>query len=202
MQAMALKSSELEAAHARAAADQANYEAREAQAAHRRKEDRQNRQQMMGEREKNRQRKLQALGGREWDAEKKEDDYAPDRTRGAKRGAHGGIAGSRYAQPDSEPQGEEEEHRSQQMSRGRGRGRGGRGRGREGRDGGPSRPQREAEQLPPSAADFPELPLAAPRDAEGEGIKPTTLEFPIKKSLASPGDIRSWADQVEGALSP
>ncbi|KAF2098310.1 hypothetical protein NA57DRAFT_57471 [Rhizodiscina lignyota] len=202
MQAMALKSSQLEAAHARAADDLAKFEAREAQAAVRRKEDRQNRQQMMGEREKNRQRKLQALGGREWDAEKKEEDYAPDRIRGASRGAHGGVAGSRYAQRDAEAHEDGEEQKNYFAPRGRGRGRGGRGRGRDNRDGPSSRAEKGPEQVPPAASDFPELPISKPREAEGDEKKPQTLEFPVKKSLASPGDIRSWADQVEGALSP
>lgn len=206
LEAMKIKSSELEAAHARSTADAANFEAREAHAAQRRKEDRQNRQQMMSEREKNRQRKLQALGGREWDAEKKEEDFAPA-NRGARRGAHGGIGGSRYAVEAREadvPDRQEEKG----GSRGRGRGRGGRGRGRGGILGAQTK---DEPQLPPNASDFPELPGAV-RKSEDTSVSPAKLDFPIKsvseKQLGAsmiPSQaqhIKSWADQVEDPLSP
>lgn len=207
LEAMKIKSSQLEAAHARSAADLANFEAREERAAQRRKEDRQNRQQMMGERERNRQRKLQALGGREWDAEKKEEDFAPD-SRGARRGAHGGIAGSRYAAPDNggaDGQGYREDYTTE---RGRGRGRGGRGRGRGGIVGAATK---DEPQSVPHASDFPELP-GSTQQAGAANLAPIPLEFPIKglseKKLgasmipAEAEHIKSWADQVEDPTSP
>ncbi|KAH5992093.1 hypothetical protein HBI84_162530 [Parastagonospora nodorum] len=108
---MRSKNEALQTAHARAEADLANFEAREAVLkkkdverkkvlAEKQKAERQNRQQMMGEREKNRLRKLNAQGGREWDFEKEEgfSGTGEEKRRGAARGAHGGIAGSRHAE--------------------------------------------------------------------------------------------------------
>lgn len=156
MRNMRLKNAKILAAHEKSTADQEAFEAREKAAAERRKEDRQNRQAMMGEREKNRQRKLQAQGGREWDSEKKDEDFGPA-FRGARRGAHGGVSGSRYAKGETAPSSVAQWVESQAVvieETGRG-GRGGRGRGRGGRGGGPGY---QTQQAPPIASDFPELP--------------------------------------------
>jgi hypothetical protein len=97
--AIRLKNASLEAAHARAEADEQNYRERETQAQiderEKLKKERQNRQQMIGERERNAQRKLKAMGGREWDLEKTEQEE--DRGGRARRGAHGGVVGERYS---------------------------------------------------------------------------------------------------------
>lgn len=204
MRNMAIKNAALAAAHERSTADAEAFEAREAAAAHRRKEDRLNRQQMMGEREKNRQRKLQALGGREWDAEKKEEDFRIGvAERGARRGAHGGVAGSRYAvgergrqdlfaaapspmqQEVQDPVSQWVESQAREVfgERGRGRGRGGRGRGRGrgGRENGEHQQQKQ-QQAPPMASDFPDLPAVSVAKVQPNDIKPaTTLQFPHKK---------------------
>ncbi|KAF1809750.1 hypothetical protein P152DRAFT_147914 [Eremomyces bilateralis CBS 781.70] len=229
LQAMQLKNESLLAAHARAEADLASFEAREAEAARKQVVDRQNRQQMMGERERNRQRKLKAVGGREWDAEKKEEDFAESR-RVARRGAHGGVVGGHPASAAPEDGGAEDGSRSY-ASRGRGQGRG-RGReGRGGRGGrdvsrGGEKSVKEKQQAPPTASDFPDLP-ATSKDTEPEVNPPTKLEFPIKPAndaekvaiidkskanatndtdilttLSPAGEKKSWADQVEGTLSP
>lgn len=199
MRSMALKNAELQAAHEKSAADAEAFAAREAAAAQRRREDRVNRQQMMGERERNRMRKLQSQGGREWDSEKKEEDFR-GAERGARRGAYGGVAGSRYAVGEREQfaqtssmaeaqdpvsQWVESQAREVFGDRGRGRGRGGRGRGR-GRGGrengdGAQRPQVQVPQAPPTASDFPDLPAAS--GAKPSDVKPAaTLQFPNKKT--------------------
>jgi hypothetical protein len=204
---MSLKNAALLEAHARSIADQESFEAREAVALQRRKEERVNRQQMMGEREKNRQRKLQAVGGREWDMEKNEEDFK-DEGRRAKRGAHGGIGGSRYAsaapagsvpaaaQPEDSGEGLQIRGFAER-GRGRGRGRGGRGRGDHGGGGrgdhgGAARGghKNQTVQSPPSASDFPDLPLAAATPSKAEDVKPpATLDFPIKpKPATTEGD--------------
>jgi hypothetical protein len=235
--AMSLKNAALLEAHARSQADQELFEAREAVAQQRRKEDRINRQQMMGEREKNRQRKLQAVGGREWDMEKKEEDFKEEGRR-ARRGAHGGISGSKYAtvtpavapQPDDSSDGFQIRGHSER-GRGRGRGRGGRGRG-DGSGTARGGHQHQPVQSPPSAADFPDLPVGSSAPKEEDVKPPATLDFPIKPKAAategsstapdtsdlkekpklnhlssfgfsSPsGEKKSWADQVEGLNSP
>lgn len=192
---MRSKNAALQTAHARAEADLANFEAREAVLkkkdverkkvlAEKQKAERQNRQQMMGEREKNRLRKLNAQGGREWDFEKEEgfSGTGEEKRRGATRGAHGGIAGSRHAEaPVSVEQVEDAGNQHYGQGRGRGRGRGGRG-GRGGHDGSrPTEHKKRGEQHPPSASDFPELPSAT---VEKNGDGPKTLEFPVKGKAA------------------
>jgi hypothetical protein len=197
---MKLKNARLTEAHARSQADQELFEQREAVALQRRKEERLNRQQMMGEREKNRQRKLQAVGGREWDAEKNEEDFKEEGRR-AKRGAHGGIGGSRYAsaapaapaatttQQQESREGFEVRGVGERGGRGRGRGRGGRGRGDHA---GPARGggnKNQSIQSPPTAADFPDLPLAAATPSKAEDVKPpATLDFPIKPKPITTGE--------------
>jgi hypothetical protein len=206
--AMKLKNARLTEAHARSQADQELFEQREAVALQRRKEERLNRQQMMGEREKNRQRKLQAVGVREWDMEKNEEDFKEEGRR-AKRGAHGGIGGSRYAtatttapaaaatQTWESGDGFEVRGAGERGGRGRGRGRGGRGRGDHagsargggGGGGGGGGNKNQSVQSPPTAADFPDLPLAAATPSRGEDVKPpATLEFPIKPKPGSTED--------------
>ena len=190
---MRSKNEALQTAHARAEADQANFEAREAVLkqqeverkrlqAEKQKADRQNRQQMMGEREKNRQRKLNAQQGREWDFQKEDgfDGTGEERRRGAQRGAHGGVASSRHAVPSADFHEETHESHSQ---RGGGRGRGRGGRGGRGGHASSSRPDgrhgAESHQHPPTTADFPELPSAA-QAASKSADAPKTLDFPIK----------------------
>jgi len=189
---MRSKNAALQTAHARAEADLANFEAREAVLkkkdverkkvlAEKQKAERQNRQQMMGEREKNRLRKLNAQGGREWDFEKEEGftGTGEEKRRGAARGAHGGIVGSRHVEEVSAEQ--VEDAGNQNYARGRGRGRGGRG-GRGAHDGSrPAEHKKRGEQHPPSASDFPELPSAS---VEKNGDAPKTLDFPVKGKAA------------------
>lgn len=200
---MRSKNEALQTAHARAEADLANFEAREAVLkkkdverkkvlAEKQKAERQNRQQMMGEREKNRQRKLNAQGGREWDFEKEEgfSGTGEEKRRGAARGAHGGIAPSRPAEPVSAEQVEDAGNQSYGRGRGRGRGsRGGRG-GRGDHDGSrQTHNQKRGEQHPPSASDFPELPVAT---ADKNGTGPKTLDFPVKgKATEAPAGTES-----------
>ncbi|KAF2434245.1 hypothetical protein EJ08DRAFT_646678 [Tothia fuscella] len=229
--AMSLKNAALLEAHTRSQRDQESFEANEAIAQQRRKEERANRQQMMGEREKNRQRKLQAVGGREWDTEKNEEDFrdtANDRK--ARRGAHGGIGGSRHASAASE-QGEDLIPGFQikgSAERGRGRGRGGRGRGRGGNDSSAPHTPRQQPQAPPSTSDFPDLPATTKKTEETKAHTPLTFPNKAKAApkesgtpataktdakpklphqasfgLSSPaGEKKSWADQVEGVTSP
>lgn len=209
MRSMALKNAELQAAHEKSAADAEAFAAREAAAAQRRREDKVNRQQMMGERERNRMRKLQSQGGREWDSEKREEDFRQER--GARRGAFGGIAGSRFAVGEREgfaqgvsmaeaqdpvSQWVESQAREVFGDRGRGRGRGGRGRGR-GRGGrengdGVLRPKAQMPLAPPMPSDFPDLPAASV--AKANDVKPAAmLQFPTKKAT-KPEDGREEKD--------
>ena len=188
---MRIKNEARQTAHARAEADKGNFEAREAvmrqqdlerkkALAEKQKAERQSRQQMMGEREKNRQRKLKAQQGREWDLEKEDgfSGFGDDRRRGATRGAHGGIAPSRPAENGFS--GEQYTDSMAQSGRGRGRGRGGRGGGRGGRgdyEGAGSRPteQKKHDNVPPSAADFPELPPAKGKATETKEAEPEQI---------------------------
>ena len=167
MHAIKLKNVNLEAAHARAEADQASFHAREAEAQEKRKQERQNRQQMMGEREKNRLRKLKAVGGREWDVEKGSDHAAEHEQDGRsqfRRGAYGGVvsnrsSGGERADEDTAELAEQAQARPGFREGGRGRGRG-RGRGEaDGGRGGRQTTQRrgDTEQQAPEAADFPPL---------------------------------------------
>ena len=188
MRTMSLKNAALQAAHERAQQDEAAFSAREEAAAVRRKEERQNRLQMNGERERNRQRKLQAVGGREWDAEKKEEEYAPDEKRGARRGAHGAVVGSissRHTPDEGSADVSGPPRRGAHGDRERGRGRG-RGRGGAGARGG--RPDNDAQQhgqprptqSPPKASDFPDLPASTAPIDSSEVKAPAKLDFPIK----------------------
>ena len=225
--AMSLKNKALTEAHQKALADQDAFAAREKQAAERRKVERVERQAMNNEREANRQRKLKVMGGREWDAEKNEEDFR-DEGRRARRGAHGGVTGTRgdvQSSGDGEnvPNGHEGGHRG----RG-GRGRGGRGRGR-GDHGHTVTPQhREKTQSVPTSADFPDLPATSTPVKSGAPSAPKDLDFPGKKKAADApkvdvdtqssdarpkldkqssfgftptGEKRSWADEVD-ASSP
>lgn len=168
MEAIKLKNVLLEAAHARAEADEASFNEREAQAQEKRRQERQNRQQMMGEREKNRLRKMKAVGGREWDAEKSEMDAVEAAGRSQfRRGAYGGVAFDRQSIPsgadisqetheDRDPWAPTEEVRGGFRERGRGRGRGqGRGRGSTQHSRNDQRSARERGLLVPE--DFPAL---------------------------------------------
>lgn len=222
---MSIKNRSLAEAHARAEADRQSSEKREQQAVVRRREERVDRQQMMGERERNRQRKLGARGGREWDVEKEEEEVEGGaRGRGGgMRGAHGGVVGSRGDLGDGRfVRVEDEQGQGQAQDgfeirgnadQGRGRGRGGRGRGGRGRGDGErgGAQQRQQRQAPPTADDFPELPAKALQVEGAAEAKVSTLSEPTNKKdlkidalgLASPGgEKKSWADQVEGTMSP
>lgn len=210
---MRSKNEALQTAHARAEADQANFEAREAVLkkqdverkkllAEKQKAERQNRQQMMGEREKNRLRKLNAQGGREWDFEKEEgfSGTGEERRRGAVRGAHGGIAPSRGVDDNQHTRSLEESEDTGSMSnhRGRGRGRGGRGSrgGRGDHDGSRTQANKAREQQkPPSAADFPDLPT--PTTSSQDAPK-KTLDFPIKAKGAEAAQSTSAETERPG----
>ncbi|KIV98808.1 uncharacterized protein PV09_08963 [Verruconis gallopava] len=192
--AMSLKNKALTEAHEKAQADQDAFAEREKIAAEKRRIERLERQALMGEREKNRQRKLQVMSGREWDAGKNEDDFK-DEGRRARRGAHGGIAGTRHAAPvggegdgDVPNGGDGAQRDGHEGSRGRGRGRGGRGRGRgdhHNHHHHHSTPhKKDVQQSVPTSADFPELPSAAPPPKTDGGL-PRDLEFPLKKKAAT-----------------
>ena len=212
---MRIKNEARQSAHARAEADKGKFEAREAvmqkedverkkALAEKQKAERQSRQQMMGEREKNRQRKLKAQQGREWDFEKEEgfSGLGDERRRGATRGAHGGIAPSRPV--ENEFNGDDYREPMAQSSRGRGRGRGGRGSrgGRGDHDGGASRfpaEQAKRENVPPSAADFPELPPTKTKATEVKESEPERPTIQKQDSFGLPSPLekgRSWADEV------
>lgn len=91
-----LTAAKREAAHAAAAADEAEFLAREEAAATRRKAEAANRRVLDQERERNRARKLKGQGGREWDEGKRAEDFAAERgRRGARRGMHGGVVAAR-----------------------------------------------------------------------------------------------------------
>jgi hypothetical protein len=191
---MSLKNKALTEAHEKAQADQEAFDTREKLAAERRKEERINRQAMMGEREKNRMRKLQALGGREWDAEKNEDDFK-DEGRRARRGAHGGITGSRHSMPmKGEAEGEMPEIGEGGQRSGYGSLRGGRGRGSRGGRGRGDYHQfisqkHDKAQTVPTAADFPNLPAATPLPkSDDRPSAPKDLEFPNKKKTTTVAD--------------
>ncbi|MCJ1324993.1 hypothetical protein MMC10_001655 [Thelotrema lepadinum] len=95
LEAIKLKNSKLEAAHALAEADAASFEAREQAAKTRRREEGIARKAMEGEREKNRLRKLGARERREWDEGKVEGHRmgGEREERGARRGVYGGVVG-------------------------------------------------------------------------------------------------------------
>jgi hypothetical protein len=206
--AMSLKNKALTEAHEKAQKDQEAYTEREQRAAERRKVEKAERQVMMGERERNRERKLKAFGGREWDAEKNEEDFRDDGRR-ARRGAHGGVTGSRYGAPEqgdgAVPEGHESSHHGGYSTfRGdRGRGRGGRGGGR-GRGDHSSTPQRH--QAPPKAEDFPDLPATAPPTKSDAPSVPKDLEFPNKKKAtpdaSTPDKLNTTSDGKKEAERP
>ncbi|KAK8157534.1 hypothetical protein BKA80DRAFT_291148 [Phyllosticta citrichinensis] len=236
MTAIKLKNESLTAAHARAEADLAQYQKREAEAAakaaQRAKAERQNRQVMMGERERNRMRKLNAVSGREWDVDKEEGFGGTERgARGARRGAHGGVVGSRgapgnEAEVDQQPASVDSHDKTHAPQPGGGRGgRGGRrGGGRRASGGGNHAPAASttAPQSVPTAADFPDLPLAsataAPSSKTDNAAAAPQLSFPKAAKEATNGtpaatDLStaqkesfgvsalkgtSWADQVDG----
>lgn len=197
MEAIKLKNQSLEAAHARAEADQASFNAREAEEREKMKLERQNRQQMMGERERNRLRKLNAQGGRDWDMDK-EEESAP-LSRGSRPAADRKDQDlSQYIYQDDD--------RGGYRGRGRGRGRGGRGRG-----GVESSSGRDALKSPPqqrilAASDFPSLPKTQPPPKSGT---PQRVERGIKSPQSSghtsptteskgPGtNNTSWAEEME-----
>lgn len=232
MARMTLRNSELTERHARAEADRASFDKREEVAKEvakqRIKEERRDRQQMMGEREKNRMRKLKAMEGREWDAEKQEADYdhkaAGQGTKEARRGAHGGVVGSRGDEAAAAGFGGQQEDYNDgreymyRENRGRGGGRG-RGAGRGGRGG---RGNDAGQQRAPQHEDFPDLPAAATSTAKSEsGTQAPALSFPKKAAvvqesapaagaatppldMSTPRDepgSKSWADMVESAAT-
>ncbi|KAL5114504.1 hypothetical protein ACEQ8H_007594 [Pleosporales sp. CAS-2024a] len=208
LESMRSKNEALLTAHARAEADLANFEAREAVLkrkdverkkllAEKQRAERQNRQQMMGEREKNKQRKLNAQGGREWDLSKVDgfSGTGEEKRRGAPSGVHGAIAPSRHTHNavSAEPAVQEEAASQNHHARGRGRGgRRGRGGGRGARDDhdgarDATQPKRAAQAPPPSAADFPELPLSTAHK-NGNRTTPKTLHLPAKKKATTTDD--------------
>lgn len=198
MEAIKLKNATIEAAHARAEADEANFRQMEAKAAAKAIQERQNRQQMMGEREKNRLRKLNALGGREWDAEKAEEDASDDKHDGRsrfRRGAHGGVASGR-SNDDVQTEGDTLlEARDGPQGRGRGQGRRGgtaRGRGRGGQQG----PQndRKGETSVPTADEFPAL--GAVKQSSGGAVDM------LLSSESQARNGQSWADEMESPIVP
>lgn len=224
--AMSLKNKALTEAHEKALADQDAFAVREKEAAAKRKVETAERKVMMGEREANRQRKLKVMGGREWDAEKNEEDFK-DEGRRARRGAHGGVTGSRHETLPSAV-GDEVDDGRDGGQRGRGgRGRGGRGRGRGEHNNVAPSPRPAKTQSVPKTEDFPDLPASAtPVKTDAAPSKLKDLEFPNKKKNADvpkvdtdlksaegkpkldsqtsfgftpKGEKKSWADQVEAA---
>ncbi|KZF21060.1 hypothetical protein L228DRAFT_248822 [Xylona heveae TC161] len=218
LESIKLKNKELEEAHRRAEADEASFRQREKLAQAKVREERQNRQALEGERERNRQRKLKALQGREWDAEKNEEDYNQDRSRGSqfRRGAYGGVAydGARpgYGANDGQYDGDSYAPRG---GRDRGNFRGGRGRGG-GRGGGghressaPNHSEKQQQpQKPPTADDFPALPggssekIAEEKTSDKDNVSsqapetaPSSIQMP--ESTDAKG---TWAEQVEAGM--
>lgn len=204
--AMKIKNAALVAAHEASIADAESFEAREAIAAQRRREEGVKRKELLGEREKNRIRKLKAQQGREWDVGKEE----REEERGSRRGAFGGVVGSRVNR--DEPRMMDDGDDAGRGGRGGFRGgRGGRGRG--GQRGGSNQTQQRdtkdstASQSIPRPSDFPDLPASS--GVKEESKAPTKLEFPNKKpeskwsvglepiTLEPSKDKLSWADQVE-----
>jgi hypothetical protein len=174
--------------------DSAAYARKEKEMAKKRVEEQKNARAMDMERAKNRQRKLAAQGGREWDSEKQESDIVDGRGRGRSseyvRGGHGGVirgglAGSRFAQADSEDGG------GQSV-----RGRGGfeiKGRGNRGSRGG-SRGGKSISAPVSTPDDFPELPTAPKPSTDETKIAAQQVKLPIDKPA---GD---WAEEMATPL--
>ncbi|KAI9835927.1 MAG: hypothetical protein M1819_001825 [Sarea resinae] len=207
---IALKNASLEAAHARAEADEEAFQEREQQAQAKRREERQNRHILEGEREKNRLRKLKAVQGREWDAEKKEEDYSGRGGRGNasqfRRGAYGGVAydGGASGAAGGEESREEVASRAgrggMRGSRGRGGIAGGRGRGGYGGPSSTSDRNTTSTSTPPKQADFPPLPASAgtptPQNTSGPSVA-TVQEGQARDPVSG----SSWAEQVEASAN-
>lgn len=223
MEAIKLKNTAREEAHARATADEEHFQANEAEAAVRRRQERQQRQAMIGEREKNRLRKEKAMQGREWDMEK-QDRAEDNRGSGSRRGAYGGVVagvgGGRSVEGWVENQaqaaadgyvgdGNPYQGRGGHEGRGRGRGRGRGGRGRGGlqsddRQGGggahiPINPQ---PQMPPKASDFPALPAQSSKTQPlSQKRQPPTSQASLQPS-APVAEAPSWAEEMEDSAPP
>lgn len=213
IEAMKIKNTALEEAHARAAADEASFRAGEAKAREKARKERQERQVMMSEREKNRERKLKSIKSRDWDAAKPEQEEP--RGGGSRRGAYGGVVGGaakgrgvegwladQAHQTDYEDVGDGlvESGVGESPARGgrggRGRGRGGRGRGGSER-GGASKAGAVEVQQPPKANDFPALPAndAAKGTTEAVQAEKAAPEAPKLQTKHIKGP--SWADQMD-----
>ena len=202
MEAVKLKNQSLEAAHARAEADEAAFNEREAEVQAKRKVERQNRQQMISEREKNRLRKMNAMGGREWDASKDEDADASGSSsvRGSqfRRGAHGGVAGARPT-PEEEFRPSDYLFNENGSFRGRGRG-GGRGRGR-GRGGAEAEigAGSARQQSVPTTTDFPSLPTTIKEGTGSTAAGGTSTPSKPSAGGGSAAQKKSWAEEMESS---
>ena len=217
MDSIKLKNASLEAAHARASADEARFMEREKEAAARAAAEKKTQAEMMRERERNKAWKLERGGGREWDEGKEE--QSAGRGGGFRRGAHGGIGGSRWGGGEEVmPEGswgdvDDAEFRGRG---GRGRGRGGRGRGRgderargrggRGRGGASNAHSSQSVQAVPDSSEFPALaPTSKDKNATAEqkttgaAAEPNSQDRGTAdaKPKPAPKTKESWAEQMD-----
>ncbi|KAL9053573.1 MAG: hypothetical protein Q9162_004670 [Coniocarpon cinnabarinum] len=212
MQAMKVKNTELEQAHARSQADEESFRANEAALKGRQKQDRVNRQVMLTERERNAQRKMQAQQGRDWDVSKQEADIVDRPQRRPMRGAHGGVArdpaveSAQYTVNSTD-----NSMRADAPNPIRGGARGGRGRGRGAFRGGSGNAHQTApstkSQSVPSDGDFPALNDSAHRagaqqptsklDTSNAHTEPAINRTDSYGATMTPaGEKSSWAEQM------
>lgn len=219
MEAIKLKNTALEQAHARQKADEESFQASEAAAKQRQKQERVNRQAMLSEREKIAQRKMQAQSGRDWDASKDEADVVDRPHRRPMRGAHGGVAGFDRTQDVADSnRATFQENIVDDFGRGRGSSRGGRGRGRgAGRGGrGASRasgPNGQVQNIP-TAQDFPALHTPGPKESPFKSSEsrtqkldtsvnenhPKTNRVDSLGAVLTPEEKKSWAEQMDDSM--
>ncbi|KAI9657850.1 MAG: hypothetical protein M1831_004086 [Alyxoria varia] len=215
MESVRLKNVSLEAAHARASADEARFMEREKEAAERAAAEKKTQAEMMRERERNKAWKLERGGGREWDEGKEQQlESGSGRGSGFRRGAHGGVGGSKWgggeeAMPegswgdvenDAGFRGRGGRGRGRGGGRGRGRGdergrgRGGRGRGGNNFDHAPSTKHDQA--VVPDSSEFPALAPAshnenASSESKGTGAAQDPAPTPSQQTK------ESWAEQMD-----
>ena len=212
MEAMKVKNSNLEEAHARQKADEESFRANEAATKERNRQERANRQAMLSEREKNAQRKMQAQQGRDWDVSKEESDVVDKPHTRPMRGAHGGIARELFSPADGLDSRSGRDSQTRGTPDNRGNQRGGRGRGRGGMRRGDfqgephsSRNNRPSQTVP-NAQDFPALSGGA----EPHQNDPPKIDTAVSATRPEParvdslgvavtpaGEQRSWADQMD-----
>ena len=215
MEAIKLKNTALEEAHARQKADEESFQASEAAAEHRQKQERLDRQAMLNEREKIAQRKMKALGGRDWDASKDEAAIVDRPHRRPMRGAHGGVVKDVHTQSAPTQNEDVQDVTNNESYSGRGRLRGSRGRnrtnGRGGRQGTKLSRPNDPTQTVPTAQDFPTLQPTGEALSEGKPSvkaankidtsdghdRPAPSRVDSLGVIVTPGgESKSWAEQM------